>query len=163
MDLELFSFLHKKFNAAHEALPQAPAPAEVAHLAPDQEERAALRRNIHTLIREKLREHCEKGKGRLPVHFPEMTEINSSAAKAIMSYDLEIPAETDTETLRGWVEGIRIDPNLLKSLSYLIKGAEFVCLPLSFITEPPGWHRSISRGRRRCIFCIGGTGQALRE
>ena len=30
-----------------------------------------------------------------------MTEIYSSAAKARMSYDLEISAETDTETL-GW-------------------------------------------------------------
>lgn len=36
-----------------------------------------------------------------------MTEIYSSAAKAIMSYDLEIPAETDTETLRRWVENRR--------------------------------------------------------
>lgn len=78
-----------------------PAPTEVAHPATDQKkERAALRRDIQTLIREQLYEHCEKGKGRLPVHFPEMTEIYSSAAKAIMSYDLEIPAETDTETPR---------------------------------------------------------------
>lgn len=35
------------------------------------------------------------------MYFPEMTEIYSSAAKARMSYDLEISAETDTETL-GW-------------------------------------------------------------
>jgi len=79
-----------------------PAPTEVAHPATDQKkERAALlRRDIQTLIREQLHEHCEKGKGRLSVHFPEMTEIDSSAAKAIMSYDLEIPAETDTETPR---------------------------------------------------------------
>lgn len=78
-----------------------PAPTEVAHPATDQKkERAALRRDIQTLIREQLHEHCEKGKGRLPVHFPEMTEIYSSAAKAIMSYDPEIPAETDTETPR---------------------------------------------------------------
>lgn len=103
-------------GAAPEALPQAPAPTEVAHPAPDQKERAALRRDIHTLIREQLHEHCEKGKGRLSVHFPEITEIYSSAAKAIMSYDLEISAETDTETLRRWVENIRGDPNLLKPL-----------------------------------------------
>lgn len=45
-----------------------------------------------------------------------MTEIDSSAAKAIMSYDLEISAETDTETLRRWVENRRGDPNLLKPL-----------------------------------------------
>lgn len=78
-----------------------PAPTEVAHPATDKKkERAALRRDIQTLIREQLHEHCEKGKGRLPAHFPEMTEIYSSAAKAIMSYDLEIPAETDTETPR---------------------------------------------------------------
>jgi len=70
-------------GAAPEALPQAPAPTEVAHPAPDQKERAALRRDIHTLIREQLHEHCEKGKA---VYFPEMTEIYSSAAKAIMSY-----------------------------------------------------------------------------
>ena len=50
------------------------------------------------------------------VYFPEMTEIYSSAPKAIMSYDLEIPAETDTETLRGWVEEIKENPNPLKSL-----------------------------------------------
>ena len=50
------------------------------------------------------------------MYFPEMTEIYSSAAKAIMSYDLEISAETDTETLRGWVENSWGDPNLLKPL-----------------------------------------------
>lgn len=77
-------------------------------------ERAALRRDIHTLIREQLHEHCEKGKGRLSVHFPEMTEIYSSAAKAIMSYDLEIPAETDNPPqMGGEYKG---DPNLLKPL-----------------------------------------------
>lgn len=50
------------------------------------------------------------------MYFPEMTERYSSAAKAIMSYDLEISAETDTETLRRWVENRRGDPNLLKPL-----------------------------------------------
>jgi hypothetical protein len=68
------------------------------------------------LILEQVREHCEKGKGRLSVHFPEMAEIYSSVAENIMSRDLEISAEMDTETLRGWVEEIKGNPNLLKSL-----------------------------------------------
>ena len=33
-----------------------------------------------------------------------------------MSRDLEISAEMDTETLRGWGEEIKENPNLLKSL-----------------------------------------------
>lgn len=86
----------------NEALPQAPAPAEVAHPAPGQNERAALLRDIHTLIREQLREYCAKGKGRLSAHSPEMLELYSSSAKAIMSYDLEISAETGTEPPRRW-------------------------------------------------------------
>lgn len=59
-------FLKKSLSASQEALPQAPAPAEVAHPAPDQEERAALalRRELHTLIREQLCEESERGKGR---------------------------------------------------------------------------------------------------
>ncbi|KAI5311506.1 hypothetical protein L3X38_000232 (mitochondrion) [Prunus dulcis] len=84
-----------------EGVGAAPAPAEVAHPAPDQNERAALLRDIHTLIREQLREYCARGKGGL-AHSPEMLELYSSSAKAIMSYDLDIPAETDTETPRRW-------------------------------------------------------------
>ena len=103
-------------TATHEAPPQAPAPAEVAHPAPDQNEHAALLRDIHTLIRELLREYCAKGKGRLSAHSPEMTELYSSSAKAIMSYDLDIPAETSAADLRKWRENIRGDPNLLKPL-----------------------------------------------
>lgn len=68
------------------------------------------------MILEQVREHCEKGKGRLSVHFPEMAEIYSSAAENILSRDLEISAEMDTETLRGWGEEIKENPNLLKSL-----------------------------------------------
>ena len=102
-------------TATHEALPQAPAPAEVAHPAPDQNERAALLRDIHTLIREQLREYCARGKGGL-AHSPEMLELYSSSAKAIMSYDLDIPAETSAADLRKWRENIRGDPNLLKPL-----------------------------------------------
>ena len=99
---DLLEFIHHVFNVDNEALPQAPAPAEVAHPAPDQNERAALLRDIHTLIREQLREYCARGKGGL-AHSPEMLELYSSSAKAIMSYDLDIPAETDTETPRRWV------------------------------------------------------------
>lgn len=66
---------------------------------------------------EQVREHCEKGKGRLPVHFPEMAERYSSVVEKIMSRDLEISAEMNTETLRGWVEEIKWNLiNLLKSL-----------------------------------------------
>lgn len=65
------------------------------------------------MILELVREHCEKGKGRLSVHFPEMAERYSSAAENILSRDLEISAEMDTETR---VEEIKENPNLLKSL-----------------------------------------------
>ncbi|KAK7298389.1 hypothetical protein VNO77_46848 [Canavalia gladiata] len=70
----------------------------------------------HSLILEQVREYCEKGKGRLSVHFPEMEEIYSSVAENIMSRDLEISAEIYIETLRGWVEEIKENPNPLKSL-----------------------------------------------
>lgn len=63
------------------------------------------------MILEQVREHSEKGKGRLSVHFPEMAEIHSSAAENIMSRNLEISAEMDTETPRGWVEEIKSNPN----------------------------------------------------
>lgn len=63
------------------------------------------------MILEQVREHCEKGKGRLSVHFPEMAEIHSSVAENIMSRDLKISAEMDTETLRGWVEERKENPN----------------------------------------------------
>lgn len=61
------------------------------------------------------------------MHFPEMTEIYSSAAKAIMSYDLEISAETDTETPRRWAENIRGDPNLLRPLIREYRPNKSVC------------------------------------
>ncbi|KAM1196609.1 hypothetical protein ACFX13_024441 [Malus domestica] len=114
--IDLFEFIADVFSLSNEALPRAPAPAEVAHPAPDQNEHAALLRDIHTLIRELLREYCAKGKGRLSAHSPEMTELYSSSAKAIMSYDLDIPAETSAADLRKWRENIRGDPNLLKPL-----------------------------------------------
>ncbi|KAH7572165.1 hypothetical protein JRO89_XS04G0213900 [Xanthoceras sorbifolium] len=75
-------------GAAQEALPLAPAPAEVA---PDQEERAALREEVKTLIVQQLQEEELRMEGvRLSVHFPEMREVYSSTAENIMSYDLEI-------------------------------------------------------------------------
>ncbi|KAB1219912.1 hypothetical protein CJ030_MR3G009554 [Morella rubra] len=45
-----------------------------------------------------------------------MAEIYSSVAENIMSRDLEISAEMDTESLGGWVEERKGNPNLLKSL-----------------------------------------------
>ncbi|KAM1172202.1 hypothetical protein ACFX2I_022332 [Malus domestica] len=114
--IDLFEFIADVFSLSNEALPRAPAPAEVAHPAPDQNEHAAILRDIHTLIRELLREYCAKGKGRLSAHSPEMTELYSSSAKAIMFYDLDIPAETSAADLRKWRENIRGDPNLLKPL-----------------------------------------------
>lgn len=60
---------------------------------------------------EQVREHCEKGKGRLSAHFPEMAERYSSVVERIMSRDLEISAEMNTETLSGWVEERKENPN----------------------------------------------------
>jgi hypothetical protein len=107
----------ESLSAPQEALPQAPAPAEVAHPAPDQEERAALRRKLHTIIHEQLRHECERGLPKWQLsNSSEMAEVYSSAAEMIVSYDLEISAETDAESLCEWVENIRKDPNLLKPL-----------------------------------------------
>ena len=108
--IDLFEFIADVFSLSNEALPRAPAPAEVAHPVPDQNEHAALLRDIHTLIRELLREYFAKGKRRLSAHSPEMTELYSSSAKAIMSYDLDIPAETSAADLRKWRENIRGGP-----------------------------------------------------
>ena len=113
-------------------------------------------KSIHTLILEQVREYCEKGKGRLSVHFPEMEEIYSSVAENIMSRDLEISAEMDTEPLRGWVEERKENPNLLKSL--IRESAAF----FHNRAGNNGWHRSLSHARR-CISGTGSTGQALRE
>ncbi|KAL5798455.1 hypothetical protein ACOSQ2_003275 [Xanthoceras sorbifolium] len=101
-------------GAAQEALPLAPAPAEVA---PDQEERAALREEVKTLIVQQLQEEELRMEGvRLSVHFPEMREVYSSTAENIMSYDLEISKETNAESLREWRDKIDQAPNLLKPL-----------------------------------------------
>ena len=103
-------------GAAQEALPQAPAPAEVPHPAPDQEEQAALLGEIKTFIVQLIRDEVERGQGRLSFHFPEMQEIYSSAAESIISDDLEISRETPVENLREWAEAIRRDPSLLRPL-----------------------------------------------
>lgn len=104
-------------GAAQEALPQAPAPAEVAHPAPDQEERATLREEVKTLIVHQLQEESNKVHGvRLSVLFPNMGELYSSSAESLMSYDLEIDNDTNSEILREWRNAIRNNPNLLKPL-----------------------------------------------
>lgn len=90
--MDFFEMVNHFFNREREVIqnPLAPEPVEVP---PHQEQREALRSAIQTLILEQVREHCEKGKGRLSVHFPEMAERYSSAAENIMSRDLEISAE----------------------------------------------------------------------
>ena len=60
---------------------------------------------VKTLIVHQFQEESKKAQGvRLSVLFPEMTEVYSSAAESIMSYDLEISRETDAESLREWRE-----------------------------------------------------------
>nr|GMD86570.1 hypothetical protein Saspl_047314 [Ipomoea batatas] len=65
---------------------------------------------------------------------------------------LEIGTKKNVDTLRAWAEKRRGD---LKPIikDYLPKKRAVI----------PGWHRSLSRGRRRCISGTGGIGQALRE
>lgn len=94
-------------GAAQEAPPLAPEPAEIP--------RAELLNKIHDLLRERVREQCERGKGRLSAHFPDMPSIYSQIAENIVR-DLEISEEMDVDTLRGWVREMRENPNLLKSL-----------------------------------------------
>ncbi|KAL5798314.1 hypothetical protein ACOSQ2_003134 [Xanthoceras sorbifolium] len=128
-------------GAAQEALPLAPAPAEVA---PDQEERAALREEVKTLIVQQLQEEELRMEGvRLSVHFPEMREVYSSTAENIMSYDLEISKETNAESLREWRDKIDQAPNLLKPLikDYLPKRKRrpdqtLLCLSCSHARRP---------------------------
>ncbi|KAL6515405.1 NADH:ubiquinone oxidoreductase subunit 3 [Orobanche minor] len=95
--------------------------AEEAPIHPDpdqeEEERAALLLEVRALILNQLQSESKKAAGvELSVLFPEMQEVDSSAAESIMHYDLEISRETDAESLREWVEQIRDDPNLLKPL-----------------------------------------------
>jgi len=116
---------------SQEALRQAPAPAEVAHPAPNQEEVAALRREIHDFIKEKLRKESERGVGPLSTLFPEQRELNSRTAHFIMETDLELSPETNVDTLRECADDLREDPNLLMTLmkAYLPEKSESVCIP----------------------------------
>lgn len=102
--MDLFEMVNHFFNREREVIqnPLAPEPVEVPHADPHQEQREALRSAIQTLILEQVREYCEKGKGRLSVHFPEMEEIDSSVAENIMSRDLEISAWILKPSADGW-------------------------------------------------------------
>ena len=66
-DMDFFEMVNHFFNREREVIqnPLASEPVEVPHADPHQEQREALRSAIHTLILEQVREHCEKGKGRL--------------------------------------------------------------------------------------------------
>jgi hypothetical protein len=100
-------------EAPLEALPQ--APAEVAHPAPNQEEIAALKRELQGQIQEQIREESERGVGPLSILFPEQRELYSDTSAHIMA-DLELSTETNVNNLREWVEKLREDKNLLKPL-----------------------------------------------
>lgn len=102
-------------GAAQEALPQAPAPAEVAHPAPNEEEVSALLMGIHALIEERVREESERGVGPLSTQFPEQRVINSTTAHHIM-VELELSTERNVDNLREWAERLREDRNLLKPI-----------------------------------------------
>ena len=104
-------------EAAQEALPQAPAPAEVAHPAHNPEEIAALRRELHVLINDLVREEAERRSGPLSrvLQLQERRELYSDTAHHIMG-QLELSEETDTESLREWADKLREDKNLLKPL-----------------------------------------------
>ncbi|CAK7328705.1 unnamed protein product [Dovyalis caffra] len=129
-------------EAAQEALPQAPAPAEAAHPVPNQEEVAALRRELHVLIQEQIRAESERGRGPLSTQFPEQREFNSEAAHNLMA-QLELSGETDTDSLREWAERIRGDPSLLKPL---IVPVIVIRLP-----EPRGLSVETSTNNRRFL------------
>lgn len=94
-----------------EALPQAPAPAEEAHSA----EVSELKRELHALITERVREESEKGIGPLTTLFPEQRTLNSEVARHIMR-SLEICSENDTDNIREWLRRIKQEKNLLKDL-----------------------------------------------
>lgn len=88
---------------------EAEAPAEV-------HQREELIRSIHAQIKELVRQHCERPAWKKGLsRFPGQAQLYIEGAENIMN-ELEISAETDTETLREWVESLRRDPNLLKPL-----------------------------------------------
>lgn len=90
---------------------------EVAHPAPDQEEREVGHRELHTLIHNQLRHHCERGRPKWQLsQSAEMEEIYSDSAKHILEYDLEISKDTGAESLREWIDNLKQNPDLLKEL-----------------------------------------------
>ena len=97
------------------ALPQAPAPAEVAHPAPNAEEVSALRMELHALITERVREESERGVGPLSTQFPEQRELNSNVASCLME-SLELDSELNPTAIREWIERVKDEPHLIKGL-----------------------------------------------
>ena len=97
---------------------EAPAPPEVAHPDPPQEERAELFLEVKTLIVQQLQEASRKAhEVRLSVYFPEMQEADFDTAEWIMDWDLELSRETtDAATLREWRDSIRENPRLLRDI-----------------------------------------------
>ena len=119
--IDLLEFIQGIFNAAHEAPPLAPESAEVPHADPEAELQQRERlRTIHTFILEQVRDRCERRpwQRRLSVHFPEMEEIYSQIADNILSNDLELSADTDTDatTLREWLQEIEKNKRLLQPI-----------------------------------------------
>ena len=100
-------------GAAQEALPQAPAPP--AHPAPNEDEIAALKMELHSIIKEEVRAESEKGVGPLSTLFPEQEQVNSDISVHIME-ELELSTENNIETLHEWAEKIRGDNKMLKPL-----------------------------------------------
>jgi len=94
-----------------------------------------------------------RGKVGCPFTFRKWLKRDSSVAENIMSRDLEISAEMDTETLRGWVEEIKENPNLLKSLIR----EHLSDLSAAFFHNRAGnngWNRSLSHARRCCCWML---------
>ncbi|XWS37447.1 hypothetical protein CRYUN_Cryun19dG0043600 [Craigia yunnanensis] len=85
-DIDFFKRVNRFFNREKGVIQNLLAlePTEVPHADPQQEQREALRSAIHTLILEQVREHCEKGKGRLSIHFSKMAKRDSSATENIV-------------------------------------------------------------------------------
>ena len=103
------------FPTAQEALPQAPAPAEVPHPAPNPEERVTLLRQIDTWICERCRVLNERGKGRLSAIIPELRALYSSSSNWIMIDVLEISSDTGPESLRETLSNLERNPTILDS------------------------------------------------
>ena len=94
-----------------EAIPQAPAPAEESHSA----EVSELKRELHALITEKVREESEKGIGPLTTLFPEQRTLNSEVARHIID-SLELSSENDPDNIREWIQNLKQQKTILKDL-----------------------------------------------